>query len=447
MTEQDAVAQLDAMDDAKRREAVAYLAGTAKFPEPGPLFNLHCHSFFSYNADGWSPSRIAYECRMRGLQATALCDFDVLDGMNEFFAATAAFGIRSAVHLETRAYLKELADADINSPGEHGVTYIMGCGFLRDPAPETSAAQTLQALRIGAQSRNTALISRINAALPAIAIDEARDLFPMTPRATPTERHIIRAYRLKALEVFPDPAARAAFWAPLLKIDPAAFAELEASVPKCEEAIRTILVKRGGIGYQAPDSTTFPPVPTFVKWVKSCEAIPTTAWLDGTSGGEASADDLLDLMGSHGCQALNIIPDRNIKDKTPEKTALKQKKLAEMVKACEARDLPVIIGTEMNKLGLPFVDDITDARLAPYAETFTKGMWTLIGHTLLGRFAQAPYGGARAEAEFSDRAARNAFYAAVGRLPALTTEKADRLRDLGPGKAYAALADEAKRNG
>ena len=444
MTTNDAVLQLDAMDDAKRREAVAYLAQTAQFPQPGPLFNLHCHSFFSYNADGWSPSRIAYECRMRGLQATALCDFDVLDGMNEFFAATAAFGIRSAVHLETRAYLKELSEEDINSPGEHGVTYIMGCGFLRDPAPDTSSAQTLQALRVGAQSRNTALINRINAALPQIAIDEARDLFPMTPRATPTERHIIRAYRLKGLEVFPDSAARAAFWAPLLKMTPEAFTELEASIPKCEEAIRGVLVKRGGIGYQAPDSTTFPPVPTFVKWVASCDAIPTTAWLDGTSGGEASADNLLDLMGSLGCQALNIIPDRNIKDKTPEKTALKQRKLAEMVHACEARDLPVIIGTEMNKLGLPFVDDITDSRLAPYAETFTKGMRILIGHTLLGRFADAPYCGTRAKAEFKDLKARNAFYASVGQLPALTTEKADCLTAMGPEKAYAALADEAK---
>jgi len=46
-----------------RRDALTQLASTARFADTGSLFNMHCHSFFSYNADGWSPSRVAYECR------------------------------------------------------------------------------------------------------------------------------------------------------------------------------------------------------------------------------------------------------------------------------------------------------------------------------------------------------------------------------------------------
>jgi len=65
-----------------RRDALKQLNGQARFADPAALFNMHCHSFFSYNADGWSPSRVAYECRNRGLCAAALCDFDVLDGLD-----------------------------------------------------------------------------------------------------------------------------------------------------------------------------------------------------------------------------------------------------------------------------------------------------------------------------------------------------------------------------
>ncbi len=35
-------------------------------PAAGANFNMHCHSFFSYNAAGWSPSRIAWEARRAG---------------------------------------------------------------------------------------------------------------------------------------------------------------------------------------------------------------------------------------------------------------------------------------------------------------------------------------------------------------------------------------------
>jgi hypothetical protein len=76
-------------------------------PPAGVNVNMHFHSFFSYNAKGWSPSRIAWESRKAGLYAAALCDFDVLDGMEEFIEAGLTVGLRTAVHVETRAYLKE----------------------------------------------------------------------------------------------------------------------------------------------------------------------------------------------------------------------------------------------------------------------------------------------------------------------------------------------------
>lgn len=437
------IAALDSFSPETRAAALnALAAGT--FPEPGANFNMHCHSFFSYNADGWSPSRVAYECRARGLCAAALCDFDVLDGLEEFLAAGRLLALRTAVHLETRAYVPELASCDISSPGEPGVTYIMGCGFAREPEADTPQATTLAALRQGAQERNLALIARVNAALPAIAIDYARDVLPLTPKGVATERHIVRAYRVQAEKALADAVARAAFWAPLLACNETDYPALEATLPKIEDRIRNALAKRGGIGYIQPDETTFPLADDFTRWVKACDAIPTIAWLDGTSDGEADADRLLDLMTAKGCAALNIIPDRNWNLKSPDEAATKQAKLAEIVAGCVARDLPVNIGTEMNKGGLPFVDDLAGPVLSRYASVFVQGMQIMVGQSVLARYADAPYLGARAVAEFPDRAQRNAFYAAVGALPALTDQTAARLQDAGPDKAFSLLADAAR---
>ena len=439
------IAALSDFNEDTRLSALKQLAAADPFAEPGPLFNMHCHSFFSYNADGWSPSRVAFECRSRRLCAAALCDFDVLDGLDEFLEAGRLLALRSAVHLETRAYVRELSTADISSPGEAGVTYIMGCGFTGIPAVGTQQARTLALLRQGAQDRNLALIARVNAALPAIAIDYARDVQPLTPKGVATERHIMRAYRLQALKAFPDPAARAAFWAPLLKCAVAEYPAIEANIPKMEDLVRNALAKRGGIGYIQPTEKTFPLADDFTGWVKSCGAIPTIAWLDGTSGGEAKCNDLLDLMTDKGCAALNIIPDRNWNLKKPEEAALKQAKLDEVVKGCVKRDLPINIGTEMNKGGLPFVDDITGPVLKNYAAEFTQGMRIMVGQTLLGVYAHAPYLGERAQSEFKDIKKRNAFYASVGTLPALETACADKLIEAGSDRAFSMLADAARK--
>ena len=424
-----------------RRDALGTLASSTAFAGPGALFNMHCHSFFSYNASGWSPSRIAYECRRQGLCAAALCDFDVLDGLDEFLTAGRLLGLRSAVHMETRAYVREQATVDISSPGEPGVTYIMGCGFTAVPKAGTPQGTFLAQLRQGAQDRNLALIARINAALPEIALDYTRDVTPLTPKGVATERHIIRAYCARARAVFADPARRAAFWAPLLKCDVSAYPAIEANVPKLEDLARNALAKRGGIGYVQPDEKTFPLADNFLPWVKSCGAIPTITWLDGTSGGEAQPEKLLDLMVAKGGAALNIIPDRNWNLKKPDEATRKQANLDAVVKSCIKRDLPINIGTELNKDGLPFVDDITGPVLRHYAAAFTQGAYVMVGQTLLGLYANAPYLSERATTEFADTAKRNAFFAAVGAAPALTEADAQALLDAGPVKAFAMLAD------
>src|SRR5690606_24103844 len=134
---------LNDFDPAVRREALDGLTeaagkGRVELPEQTQWHNMHCHSFFSYNGYGFSPTAIPWKARTLGLFAVGLVDFDVLDGVEEFLEATAKLGIRAAAGIEPRVYIPEFARHVINSPGEPGISYHMGVGFVPgSPADES----------------------------------------------------------------------------------------------------------------------------------------------------------------------------------------------------------------------------------------------------------------------------------------------------------------------
>ena len=420
--------QLEDFDPAMRRQALERLAaGPSVEPVPGGNVNLHFHSFFSYNAEGWSPSHIVWAARQAGLYAAGLCDFDVLDGLEEFLAAGELLGLRVTANLETRVYVKEYAEVDISSPGEPGVTYIMGAGFARPLTEGSPQAETLRRVyREGAKARNIALVERINDQVPQIAVDYDYDVLPLTPAGAATERHIIRAYVNKAEAAFGDGVA--AFWAGLLGKSEAEVAG-KLGTPTLEEWVRSKLAKRGGLGYIPTSPDTFPPVEDFCAWVLSCRAMPMITWLDGTSGGEADARGSLELMMSKGCVALNIIPDRNWNLKDPPEQATKVANLEAIMGAANDLHLPINIGTEMNRAGLPFVDDLSGPVLSRHRESFLLGARVMVGQTILFRHADFSY-----VDDERPVAARNAYFAAVGALPPLTRPVAERLQDAGSGR-------------
>jgi hypothetical protein len=429
--------QVCSFDPAERRSALDRLldAGRGGLPAEGTNVNLHFHTFFSYNAENWSPSRVAWESRKAGLYAAAICDFDVLDGMEEFLDSGLRAGLRAAVHVETRVYVQELASVDISSPGEPGVTYIMGAGFAGTPAAGSPQATGADRLRAGARERNLALLRRVNAKLPEITLDYDRDVVPLTPSGNATERHIISAYLNRAKSVYANPHAVAGYLSGVLGRPMEEVVDLLADTPALEEALRSRLIKKGGVCYEQPSPGTFPPVDVFVAWVKSCGAIPMVTWLDGTSGGEKDPNALLDLMLAKGCAALNIIPDRNWNIKDPAARAVKRANLKAIVEAADARRLPINVGTEMNKLGLPFVDDLAGEVLGAYRGQFLRGARIMIGHTNLLRYAGYGYTGEAARGDFRSADDRNAFFEAVGALPPMAAAEAGMLRQRGPAGA------------
>ncbi|MDR1612742.1 MAG: hypothetical protein LBT97_08150 [Planctomycetota bacterium] len=399
-------------------ELVKELAGGILQPaaESGWV-NLHLHTFFSFCSEGYSPTRIAWEGFMRGLTAVGTTDFDTLDAVAEILAAGDALGIRAAASLETRTYAAAFSDREINSPGEPGILYSMGAGFVGSPVPGTPAADFIASLGAQSRERNLAMIERINPVTTPVGVDYDADVLPLTPSGNATERHICAAYDDKSREIFKDdPENLPVFWADVLGRSPVDVEKLLADRGAFRNAIRAKLMKKGGVGYAQPSGGAFPAIETFFAMVKECRAIPCHAWLDGLSAGEADPEALLDLSVKWGARAVNIIPDRNWNIPDPDQKALKLAALDWFVKAARERDLPILVGTELNGPGQKFVDSFDAPELAPYVDEFLSAAYWLYGHTVMERFSRMGVMSEWAEKAFGgDRSEANAFFTEVGR--------------------------------
>ncbi|HAJ36601.1 MAG TPA: hypothetical protein DCL15_13015 [Chloroflexi bacterium] len=403
---------LNEFNASTRRAALEQLLRAA--PTPAPLrgiANMHCHTFFSFNAYGYSPTGLAWLARQQGIDLMGIVDFDVLDAVTEFLDACDSAEVRGSAGIETRVFVPEFARREINSPGEPGVLYHMAIGFTSTTV--TPAAQAIiDELRAQSAARNQALIARVNAYLDPVQIDYAADVLPLTPSGNATERHIVVAYIEAAKRTFDQPAA---FWASRLGMDTAAIEKALGDSASFQNTVRSKLMKRGGPGYVQPDAGAFPRVERLHELAMLCRALPCAAWLDGMSEGEQAMDELLTLLVNKGVVALNIVPDRNWNLPDPQMAAIKQKKLYEVVALAKEFDLPLNVGTEMNGFGQPIVDDFAAPALAPVRNDFMDGAYFIYGHTLLERHLGMGYQSDWAAAHLPTRAMRNAFYTTVGR--------------------------------
>ena len=407
--------KLGSFDFAERKEALLELcerveSGQILLPEANKGVNLHCHSFFSYNSYGYSPSKFAWLARKRGLAVAGVVDFDVLDGLEEFLEACRIVGLRGCVGLETRVFVPEFAEKVINSLGEPGISYDMGTGF---PAARLEAEQQefLNGLGETAKRRNIDLTGRVNDYLSPAVLDYEKDVLILTPSGNATERHICLGYARKAKEVFGTGEELVRFWSEKLGVDSVSLDLPEGQ--KLLDEIRTKTIKQGGVGYVEPDKGSFPLMADMNRFVEAAGGIPTMTWLDGTSEVEQAIEELVEVVMSTGAAAINIIPDRNYKPGVKDK---KLEKLYEVVELAEKLSLPIVVGTEMNSPGQKFVDGFETDELSPLLPVFLKGAYIVYGHSVLQRQCGLGYKSDWAKRNFGSTSKKNEFFEEVGRL-------------------------------
>jgi len=419
--------RLDSFDPNERKDALTALcekvrAGKIDLPRAGTDVNLHCHTFFSYNTYGYSPSKFAWLARKAGLAVAEVVDFDVLDALEEFLAAARMLGLKACAGLETRVFVPEFATRVMTSPGEPGITYHMGVGFPRATLGGEQK-QFLLKLRQTAQQRNQDLMRRVNQHLKPVELNYEKDVLVLTPGGNATERHMCLAYACKAREVFPDDDRLSEFWSEKLGV------EIESSaLPQGRELLNTIrakTMKRGGVGYVLPDKGSFPLMADTNRFLFEAGAIPTLTWLDGTSEGERDIEELLDVAMSSGAAAINVIPDRNY---TPGAKGEKLQNLYQVVELAQKLHLPVVEGTEMNSPGQKFVDNFETAELSPLVPVFLKGAHIVYAHSVLQQKCGLGYTSDWAKKNFKSAAEKNEFFQQLGNI--LEPEKEDKLSGL-----------------
>lgn len=407
--------QLNGFSREARLKALAELValmrqGVIRPEAEAEVANMHCHTFFSFNAYGHSPASIAWLAKRRGFKLVGIVDFDVLDGVDEFLTACDMVEVRGSAGIETRVFISEFATREINSPGEPGICYHMGIGFTSGEV-SGAAAGILAGLRERVARRNHEMIARLNAYMAPAIVDYEKDVLPLTPAGNATERHILTAYLRKA-EMVADNLP--AFWAEKLNLEPAQVAASLADMPKFQNLVRAKLMKRGGVGYIQPDAASFPTVEEFHTLIMACGALPCFAWLDGTSEGEQAIAELLELLIGKGVVALNIIPDRNWNIADPDVRRRKVQNLYDVVRLAEELALPLHVGTEMNSFGQKVVDDFSAPELAPVRQAFLDGAYFIYGHTMMQRALGLGYQSEWARAYLPARRERNEFYTKIG---------------------------------
>jgi hypothetical protein len=421
--------QLNDFSLQKRSDALrALTAANISHPAEQEVVNLHCHTFFSFNAYGYSPMALAWLAKRKGFKALGIVDFDVLDAVDEFLNTCERLAVRGSAGMETRTYIPEFSTREINSPGEPGIYYYMGIGFTSSQVP-ADVASILADMRSRAEQRNRVMVGRINAHLLPVTVDYDRDVLPLTPADNATERHMLAAYVQAVVKHFADPVP---FWAGKLELPEEQIRSQIADVPKFQNTIRAKLMKRGGVGYTQPGPDAFPTIEEVNCLITACGALPCATWLDGMSAGEQTEEELLELLIAKGAVALNIVPDRNWNIPDPETRKLKLKKLYEVVELAQKLDLPFNIGTEMNAFGQRLVDDFDVPEMQPLRQPFLDGAYFIYGHTFMQRALKLGYQSEWAKAHFPTRRERNTFYTEIGKLVPPGQEGINRLMPFTP---------------
>ena len=428
-----AIERLSSFHDDERRGALEEVAaaaarGAVSFEAPEAKSNVHLHTFFSFNAQGYSPCRVVYEAKRRGLEVAATVDFDVLDGAEETLRAGDLLGVKTATGLESRVFIPEYAEAVMNSPNEPGVYYLVGEGFTEAPLSAEGQA-VLGKLRRVANERTRGVMERVNAALGEVRLDFERDVAPLTPRGNATERHLLAAYDRGGKSVFSKRGDLVRFWAEKLGEEEGHVESILDHPAELHALVRSRLMKFGTPGYAAPQAGAFPTLEEAVAMIREAGAIPSAAFLDGTSEGEKDMGSFLAFCLDKGIEAVTVIPERNWNVDDADEKAMKLAKLADCLAIAKRLGMPILAGTEMNKPGQPFVDAFEREELAPFTDDFLAGAHLVYGHTLLQRASGRGMLSDWAREQFGDdRAARNLFFVKAGRGVVSGAETVSRLR-------------------
>ncbi len=307
-------------------------------PRPRKGTNLHIHTNESFSVFR-SPTEAVWQAVCEGVAVLGINDHYTVAGHDEFRRACRIARIPAAFSMEAVAMDRDAESNGVlmNDPGNPGRTYFCAKGVTRIPPDSSPAMRALATMRAALERRNREMTDKVRELFRRRMDTEGptwADVVRLTPRGNATERHISKAVviRLRGLAKdrgmsLADAAGRCCGTVPPGDGDAA-----------LQNFVRSKLLKAGAPCFVDESPEAFLSLEEMRDMFLAFGAIPTYPVLGNpVTGGEKDINALLDRLESMNVFALEVIPQRNTKDR-----------LAEIIAAAKARHWPVFNGTEHN---------------------------------------------------------------------------------------------------
>ena len=373
--------KLNAPTKAERLVNLAEVLKSTVFPPMVPQYiNNHIHTTYSFSP--YSPTAAVYAARMEGLCTAGIIDHDSISGAEEFLEAAKLVDMPVTIGMECRVSMDgtRLEGRRTNNPDQVGVSYMTIQSVPHDKIETLTAF--FRPYREARGRRNRAMVERINALLPQIALDYDRDVLPLSMAAEEggvTERHLRYALAMKLTAQVGKGEAMVKQLQDLgLSLSEKQTAQmLDTAYPFYEYDLLGIL-KSAFVPKIFIDATDeCPKLPDVVALCKQVDAYLCYAYLgdvgDSVTGDKKAQkfeddylDDVFECLKEEGVRAVTYMPTRN----TPAQ-------LQRLRGLCDSYGMFQISGEDINSPRQSFV---IKAMENPLFQNLIEATWTLIKH-------------------------------------------------------------------
>ena len=282
-----------------------------------PDVNAHIHTPYSFSAFESIRQAVSL-AKEDSVKVLGINDFNVTDGYFEFAEECLKANIFPLFNIEFIGLVKVLQEQDIkvndwNNPGR---IYLSGKGLSLKQKLNDSNRKRLNSVLKAGEIQITEMINKLNVLLNFInrdfhfSLEEIRSRFAI---GLVRERHLAKAIRVRAEEIFSNDKDKINFYRKLLGKMPKNGLTNSASL---ENEIRASLLKAGGKAFVPEDKAAFMLIDEIKEIIFDAGGIPVyPVLLDDAAGNftdmEATKDKLLAQLLDFGIYNVEFIPARN----------------------------------------------------------------------------------------------------------------------------------------
>ncbi|MDP4222220.1 MAG: PHP domain-containing protein [Bacteroidota bacterium] len=280
--------------------------------------NVHVHTPYSFSAFA-NMDKIFSMAKKENISVLGINDFFVTDGYDDFYGGAVKNKIFPLFNIEFIGLLKEeqRKGIRINDPNNPGRIYFCGKGLDYPFNPGFLNRLRLNSVIKESQNQMKAMISRLNDLIgpvnPSMVLSY-EVIKKKFAHELVRERHLARAVRLSAAEIYPDPDGQIKFLESLYG-GKKSIAGI-GNDAMLENEIRSNLLKSGGPAFVEENERSFLNLDNIITIILKTGGIPCyPVLLDDSSGNytefESDPEKLHQSLSEMKVRCIELIPQRN----------------------------------------------------------------------------------------------------------------------------------------